>query len=225
MNKNTKSVISLIIKLILITAVAVSVILNYDKLINIDVRAIAEQSASPFLAWASVIGIYALKGAVFVIPASLIYISVGMAFQPMQAILINLIGISAEITVSYIFGVLVGGEYVKKLLKKSKGGNKLLTLKEKNKFLSVLAIRFIPVFPIDFSGLFFGSAKMNFFSYFISSLLGIAPRVILFTLLGDKAYDYIPMKLIIALIICCIPICAAVITVKWVREKRSEKTQ
>lgn len=225
MNKNIKSIIGLIIKLILITVVAVSVILNYDKLINIDVRAIVAQSASPFLAWVSVVGIYALKGAVFVIPASLIYISVGMAFQPVQAILINLIGISAEITVSYIFGVLVGGEYVKKLLEKSKGGNKLLTLKEKNKFLSVLAIRFIPVFPIDFSGLFFGSAKMNFFSYFISSLLGLAPRVILFTLLGDKAYDYIPMKLIVALIICCIPICAAVITIKWIREKRNEKSQ
>lgn len=31
------------------------------------------------------------------------------------------------------------------------------------------------------------------------------PRVILFTILGDGIYDYIPMDKIVLVIVCCIP--------------------
>ncbi len=221
LNKDKKSTVKLILRLALAFTVTAVAIINYDKLSSIDIRSIVANSPSVALAVLSVLGIYGVKGAVFVIPASLVYISVGMAFPTAQAVIINLCGIAIEITVSYLFGLLVGGEYVNNLLKKSKGGEKILALEDKNKFASIFVIRFLPVFPIDFASLFFGSMKIPFAKYFLASLLGIAPRVILFTVLGDAAYDYIPMKLIIGLIICAVPISAVYIIIKWIKDRKS----
>jgi len=222
-NKDRKSTVKLVLRLALTVAVTAVAIINYEKLSNIDVRNIVASSPSVALAVLSVLGIYGVKGAVFVIPASLVYVSVGMAFPTAQAIVINLCGIALEITVSYLFGLFVGGDYVNNLLKKSKGGEKILSLGDKNKFASIFVIRLLPVFPIDFASLFFGSMKIPFAKYFLASLLGIAPRVILFTVLGDAAYDYIPMKLIIAIIICAVPLSAVYFTVKWIKDRKGKE--
>lgn len=80
MNKDKKSTVKLIIRLAVIFAVMAVAIIKYDKLSNIDIRSIVANSPSVALAILSVLGIYGIKGAVFVVPASLVYISVGMAF-------------------------------------------------------------------------------------------------------------------------------------------------
>ena len=224
LSEKTKDILKLILKLVFVAAVFIAVVVNYDRLVNIDIRALVSGSTSETAAAAGVVGIYALKGMVFVIPASLIYISVGMAFSPLKACIINMLGIAAEVTVSYFFGRFVGGEYVEKLLSKNKGGKKLLSLKEQKKQSSVIAVRFLPVFPIDFTSLFFGSMKMPFLKYLIFSIIGLAPRVLLFTVLGDKVYDLIPMKIIVRVIIAVIPIAVAVFLIKWiVSRKKSTK--
>lgn len=78
------------------------------------------------------------------------------------------------------------------------------------------------MFPIDFASLFFGSMKIPFAKYFLASVLGIAPSNF-FTILGDAAYDYIPMKLIVIGIICAIPIGAIYLIVKWIKDKKAKK--
>lgn len=61
-------------------------------------------------------------------------------------------------------------------------------------------------------------------SYLLLSVAGIAPRVILFTLLGDTIYDYIPMKLIITLILIAVPAAAVAILARVLyRRKISAK--
>ena len=222
LRESKKDLVKLILKIAFILAILAAVIINYNRLVNIDIRALVASSSSETAAAAAITGIYALKGMVFVIPASLVYISVGMAFSPVKACIINMIGIAVEITVSYLFGLFVGGDYVENLLKKNKGGRKILELKEQNKQSSVILIRFLPVFPIDFTSLFFGSVKMNFPKYFLFSLLGLAPRVILFTLLGDRVYDLIPMPLLLKIIIAAIPVAAIAITIKWLLSRKKQ---
>ncbi len=226
MKENKKEIIKLLLKLSVIIAIMILAIVYYDELTHIDVRQLVASSSSEITAGLSVVGVYALKGIVFVIPASLIYISVGMAFSPLTAVIVNIAGITVEVIVSYLFGLMLGGEYVENLLKKNKGGRKLLELKAQNRQSSIFIIRLLPVFPIDFASLFFGSVKFSFPKYLILSVLGIAPRVILFTLLGDKAYDLIPMTLIIKIIIAVIPVAAIAILAKWIySRKKNNKEQ
>ena len=220
----SKDIIKLGLKVLLILSISAVAIVFKDELTNIDVRALVASAPSPVIAYLTVLGVYFLKGIVFIIPASLIYVSVGMAFSPAVAVTVNLLGIAVEVTVSYIIGKFLGGDYVCKLLNKNSGGKKLLELKDKNKQSSIFIVRLLPVFPIDFSSLFFGSIGFSFLKYLAVSIIGIAPRVILFTVLGDTIYDYFPMKLILKIIIFSLPFVALGTVVKWIVSQKNRKT-
>lgn len=220
MQKDNKNTIKAIFKAAVAMIIFIVAVVNYDKLKNIDIRALVESSANVFIAVGSIIGIYFVKSVLFIIPASLIYISVGTAFAPWQAILINLSGIVLEVVVTYLLGIFLGGDYVNKLLSKNKAGKKILETEVNNKFSVLLAIRFLPVFPIDFVSLFWGASKCKFPKYFFASVLGIMPRVILFTILGDGIYNYIPIHLLVKIIICAIPVGVVVYLISHFFKKR-----
>lgn len=222
MSKKTRDTLLAFLRAAVAMAIFVLAVVNYEKLKNIDVRAIVAASSSLAAAVSAILGVYLVKSVLFIIPASLIYISMGMAFPTGTAILINLGGIVLEVTVTYLLGVFLGGDYVNKLLSKKKAGRKLLEKKFNDSFPILLGIRFLPVFPIDFVSLFWGASKCGFVRYFFASVLGIMPRVILFTILGDGIYDYIPIHLIVKIIIVAIPIGAAVYLVRhFVRQKKA----
>lgn len=206
MTKRTKATVGALIRAAVAMIIFVIAVIEYDNLKNIDVRAIVEGSSSMLIAVLTIWGVYLVKSVLFIIPASLIYISIGMAFPTPVACLISLVGIILEVTVTYFLGLFLGGEYVNKLLAKSKGGRKILEKKLNDNFPALLGIRALPVFPIDFVSLFWGASKCKFPRYFIASVVGIMPRVILFTILGDGIYDYIPIHLIIKIVIICIPV-------------------
>lgn len=222
MKENKKETIKLISKIAVALIVVVLVVLNYNKLVNIDVRAIVSAAPSLLPAILSVLSVYLIKGMVFVIPASLVYISVGMAFSTTTAVFVNLAGIIIEFTASYIFGRFLGGDYVNKQLEKQKYGKKILDMQSSKKDASVFLMRFITLFPLDFVSLFLGSNKFNFPKYLFYSFLGLAPRVILFTILGDKIYDYIPMKLIMQIALVALPIAIVAIIIKGVISKKKK---
>lgn len=206
MTKRTKATVGALIRAAVAMIIFVIAVIEYDNLKNIDVRAIVEGSSSMLIAVLTIWGVYLVKSVLFIIPASLIYISIGMAFPTPAACLISLVGIILEVTATYFLGLFLGGEYVNKLLAKSKGGRKILEKKLNDNFPALLGIRALPVFPIDFVSLFWGASKCKFPRYFIASVVGIMPRVILFTILGDGIYDYIPIHLIIKIVIICIPV-------------------
>ncbi len=224
MQKRTKDIFKLTCKIAAAATVFLVVLFNYKALTALDVRAIAANAPSVFAAACTLLGIYCLKGLVFVIPASLFYISAGMAFEPLSAVCINLAGILLEVVVSYGFGLFLGGDSIRKLLESKKGGQKILDWQEKRAGdASVFIMRLLPVFPIDFVSLFLGGSKYPFFRYVLLSVLGIAPRVVLFTLLGDTIYDYIPMKWIILLILIAVPVAAAGLIGKVLYDRRKAK--
>lgn len=223
MSKKTKSTLMALLRVTVAMVIFVVAVIYYDELKNIDVRAIVEGSSSVAFAIATIWGIYLVKAVLFIIPASLIYISIGMAFSPVTACLISLVGIIIEVTATYFLGRFLGGDYVEKLLRKSKGGQKILDMKLNDNFPALLGIRALPVFPIDFVSLFWGASKCKFPRYFIASVVGIMPRVILFTILGDGIYDYIPIHLIIKIVIFAIPVASIVYLIRHFIKMSKEK--
>lgn len=220
-----KEILQAALKIAVALAVFIAVLCNYDTLTHLDMRTLAAAAPSLLAAVLTVLGVYVLKGLVFVIPASLFYISVGMAFEPLTAVAVNLAGILLEVTVSYVFGRFLGGAYITKLLQSKKGGQRILEMQNKRSgAASVFVMRLLPVFPIDFVSLFLGGSKYPFVKYLLLSVAGIAPRVILFTLLGDTIYDYIPMRLIITLIVIAVPVAAIAVLIRMLyRRKKSAK--
>lgn len=216
-----------IIKIVIAAAVFVTAIVNYNYLSNLDIRVLIAGASSIFIAELIILGVYAVKAVLMVIPASLVYISVGMAFDTKRAVIVNLFGIAIEVTVTFFMGKFLGKDAVEKKIRNTKAGDKFFSMLDKNTNAAIFLMRLIPAFPIDFSSLFMGAFDFKFLPYLLLSVLGIAPRVIAFTILGDGIYDLIPMKYIVLAAICAIPIVIIILLVKKYvgKRKKSEENQ
>ena len=181
-------------------------IVNYDTLSTLDVTSLVKFTENTALISLIILGVYALKSVVFVVPASLVYVAVGVIFPHSYAVLLNMVGIVIEVTITYLLGMFIGSDVVYKFLAKKEKGKKLLEKDIQNKASVILGIRAIPAFPIDFVSLFFGASKCNFPKYLLFSVLGISWRVIAFTILGSEFFDWIPLDKIVLVVICCIPV-------------------
>lgn len=222
MNEKTKKALSLLLKISVAAAIFAVILLNYDRLKNLDVRAIVASASSVYAAIGIILLIFLVKSVTFVVPASLIYISVGMAFSPLQATLISFAGISIEVSATYLLGRFLGADAVSSLLKKSKNGQKLLEKNVQDKFGVLFLMRFSGL-PIDFTSLFLGASSCKFLKYYLASAVGIMPRVIVFTFLGDGIYDLIPMEYIIKAIICAVPIVVIIFVVRHFVKNKGKK--
>lgn len=203
-----------ILKIVLAIGIILTAILNYKRLSNLDVRTLIDGASSILIAELIIVGVYALKSVLFVIPASLIYLSVGLAMEPWRAVLVNTVGIAVEITITFLLGRFLGKSAVEKKIRGTKMGDKLLDMKDKNKNLAIFTIRFVPAFPIDFSSLFMGAFDFKFLPYFLFSLLGLAPRVVGFTLIGEAIYKFIPTKYLLLIAVVAVPIALISMVIK-----------
>lgn len=220
-----KNIIGAALRIAVSLVIIALIFWKYEELKNIDVREIVDSAGSFGLAVLSILGVYFVKSMTFVVPASIVYIAVGLAFNPVIAILINCVGILIEVSATYILGRVMGGKSVVHKIEGTKYGYKLLSMQSKNKFSALLAIRFLPVFPIDIVSLLLGATRTSFGTYIGSSLGGILPRVILFTLLGDGLYKFIPMKKLVIFTVILIPIALAVWVARYIiKSKKESKT-
>lgn len=221
---NKKKIIN-IIKIVVAAAIIITAAVNYKTLSTLDIRELISSASSIYIAAAIILGVYFVKAVLLVLPASLIYISVGLALDWKTALVINLLGIVIEVITTYFLGKFLGKEAVEKKLRGTKGGDRLLSMRDKNKNTATFIIRFVPVFPIDFSSLFMGAFDFKFLPYFICSFVGLAPRVIGFTILGDGLYDVlkiIPPKYIAIAVAVAVPIAVAVVIIKKKKSRKPE---
>ncbi len=195
------------------------IVINYDTLKAIDVRLITAQASSQTAAVAAVLAVYLVKALTMVLPASVVYVAVGMSFPTWQALLINFAGICVEVTATYVLGRLLGGASVERIIKRSKGGEKLLGLKQKGKFSFVFLLRFSPL-PLDLSSLFLGASRFPFAPYFFMSLLGVLPRVVVLTILGYGIYEYLSTAVVLIAVLCAIPLGLAVWFIRQMVKRR-----
>lgn len=226
MNKTmvkTRHAFGLALRIIITIGIIALIIWKFNFLRNIDIREIIDDSVSMPVTVLTLLGVYLLKGITFVVPASLIYTAIGMSLNTWLALAINTAGIMLEITVTYVLGLILGGAYVTKKIKSNKKGAKILNLYDKYENKGVFLIRIL-FFPIDICSLFFGSMRTPFGKYFLYSLLGIMPRVILFTILGDKVYDLIPMRYLIPVAAVIVGVALIVWTISYaVKTSKSEE--
>ena len=222
MTAKTKENLSVAARVCVALMILLLIILNYDRLTHIDMRALVDLAPNFAAAVFMLLGVYFVKSVLFVIPASLIYVSIGMAFDWPTACLINMGGILLEVFTTYLLGRFLGGNRVEQLLRKKKGGEKLLNLDLQDKPGFIFLVRFVPAFPIDFTSLFFGAfTKPRIFPpYLLMSLLGLAPRVIACTILGDLIYDLIPMRFVITACVIAIPVGVVVYLIRRAVKKK-----
>ena len=221
-----KDVFLILLRAAVAMALFAVAIVNYDKLSNLDIRDVVSFTDSVPVMCAVILAVYVVKALVFVLPASVIYVAVGTILPPWLAVTVNLTGIFLEVTVTYLLERFLGKDAVYKLLSKKEKGRQLLEKNPGAKAGVILGIRAVPVFPIDAISLFYGASGVPYVKYAGLSVLGVSWRVILFTLLGDAVFAWIPMDKIIFAVIVCIPIGVGVYLLKkfvFDRKKQQEE--
>lgn len=182
-----------IFKILLIVGIVLFVIVDYERLTTLNVRELIGETHSLATASLVVLLIYFVKGIVMVIPAAVVYLSVGMSFPPVTAVILNTVGMLVELTASYWLGYYLGGDYIQSLLERQKRGKQIRELEHsKRSAFAMFVLRFVPIFPVDIISLVYGNTRYHYGKYMFWSMLGIMPRVILFTILGKKIYDWFP---------------------------------
>lgn len=201
-----KDVFFIILRCVIALTLFAVAIIYYDELSNVNVATLVSGTDKVAVMIGIILALYFVKALVFVIPASLVYVAVGVILNPALAVAVNLTGIFIEVSVTYLLGRFLGKEVVYKLLSKKEAGKKLLAKDLQSKASALLVIRAVPAFPIDFVSLLYGASGCAYLKYALLSLVGVSWRVILFTLIGDGVFSWIPLDKIILIAICLIPV-------------------
>ena len=128
-----------------------------------------------------VVGAYLLASLVF-FPVTALNVATVLTFGPVQGNIYALFGWLASAAMGYGIGRRLGQKMVTRLLRS--WGHRLLEPADRHGFLTVLAMRVLPVAPFTLVNLFVGAAKIRFRDFFLASVIGRIPGVILLTLAG-----------------------------------------
>lgn len=137
-----------------------------------------------WLAALAALAAYALKSQTVVVPYALIATAVGLIFDLPAALAVNTLGSVVCISLPYLTGRGSDGVLVDALLARQPRMRDFYEANRRHLFLVSLVLR-VANLSNDILGLVFGSLKMKYWEYLLSSLVGILPAMVLYTVLGN----------------------------------------
>lgn len=160
------------------------ILLSWQDMDNLNIQDIVSSSENIYKTIIIILGIFMIKSVLFFIPIPIIYLSVGMVLPLYMAIAVNIIGITLEITLTFFYGRFLGRDFVDKLATKSKKLKKGMELNNQNDFAITFLLRVVPV-GIEIVSLMLGASGNFYHRYILASLMGIIPKLIVFTIIGN----------------------------------------
>lgn len=134
----------------------------------------------------AILFLYAVRSAV-PIPFPFLIIMTGVMFNPVNAVIINTAGFCIVTTITYWFGRYSGGGFALKQLNKYDNVRHILLEGGKTKKFSILiAVRIIPAIPINLVSTMYGGMKAPFIRFMIASIIGFAPKIIVYSVMGGN---------------------------------------
>ena len=144
---------------------------------------------NPMLAVVIMLLLFAFKSVTFVIYGSILYAVSGILFPLPFALLLNMIGSAVMATLPFLIGRKKGSGLLIKLTEKYPKLSVLRELPCENSFFLSMIIRLMGCLPGDVVSMYFGASGIRYREYIMGTLTGLAPSVIVFTIMGMSADD------------------------------------
>ncbi len=125
-----------------------------------------------------------LLGGIVVFPITVLIAVTGLIFPPLQAFGYALAYSTASAILTYAIGRQAGAQPLRNLL--GTRVNRVSRALAKRGVLSVAALRMLPVAPFTFINLAAGASHVKFLDYLGGTLLGMAPGILVITMLGNQ---------------------------------------
>lgn len=130
--------------------------------------------------------LYALKSATIVFPLLALEIAVGYMFPAPTALLVNLAGVAISFTVPYFMGRFLGLEALQKAIRKHPKLSNIIDRQQHATFFLCYFLRVIGGLPCDLVTMWLGATRVPYWQNICGGCLGILPKMILATLMGNS---------------------------------------
>ncbi len=148
--------------------------------------ALSRSAFTPMVSAIFVLLLYAIKSVTIFIPIVALELFTGSLFEPLPALLINILGIIVAFTIPYFVGKKVGDKEDSKLFAKFPRLEKFMSRKERGVFVPSLILRLIGFLPNDLVSVYLGTLSGSYFKYVLGSVLGSVIRIIAVTNIGSN---------------------------------------
>jgi len=170
-----------------------------DQILGLDVERIIVERDNINKAIMIIWGIFLLKSLVFIIPVKFIYIASGMVLPLYLAIGVNLVGVALAMTLTYVLGYFLGRDFVEKLTSRFPLIKKVIDFNTDKEEAIAFFLRLIPV-NLESVSLTLGASGNRFGRYLLASLLGLLPKLLFFTMIGEALVRPLTPGLIIGIL-------------------------
>lgn len=143
----------------------------------------------PALAFLFLLALFGLKSFSVVFPLFVLYALGGLLFSWSWGMLANLAGVVVCLTLPYVLGRLCGGQLIADLMKKYPKMEKIEEFQEQNAWFLSFFLRILGFLPGDVVSMYLGACHIPYVSYLVGGCLGMAPGIVVGTILGETVTD------------------------------------
>lgn len=144
---------------------------------------------------------FALKSFISVVPISATCFLSGVLFPFPLAIVVNYLGLAAQISIKFLWGYKLGGGNIAKILNRYPVIIDILEHDGKGNPWFLFIFRLVPSFPINPISQMYGDMHFDFKNFMLISLAGFSIKIFLFTIIGSNVFDPLSRDFILPIII------------------------
>lgn len=171
-----------------------------------------------------ILAAYAVKSLAMVFPIMAIYIASGLLFPIYLAIAVNIAGALLNAAIPYFIGRYSCSETVDKIINKHPNIKKVDSWTKRNSVLSVYILRIVGFLPGDVVSLFCGASGVKALPYFLGSLLGKLPVLILATIMGTQVENILSVQFLLPFaVLVALSLCSSFFASRKIRNDESKK--
>jgi uncharacterized membrane protein YdjX (TVP38/TMEM64 family) len=159
-----------------------------------------------------VLGAY-LLGSLVLFPITVLNLATVFAFGPVMGNLYALIGWLASATMGFGIGRALGRDIVQRLARSKL--DRLLGPAERHGFLTVLAVRVLPVAPFTLVNFVIGASGIRFHDFFLASLAGRVPGIVTLSVAGVQIESLLRSPAIGTLALLAVTLIAVPLATRW----------
>lgn len=176
------------------------------------------------LAACVLLGLYALKSVMVVVPFISFFLYAGMAFPTGWAIVLSYMGLALDLTIGHWLGKRLGLGRVLTLLEEKPRTARLLAAYRANMRLSCVVMRMLPV-PFEMTSMFFGASGLPYRWHLGISLVAVTPYALPYILAGEAMDNPLSAAFLVPVVISLAVAVGAVLLMRHIERKRTRQAE
>ena len=168
-------------------------------------------------------GLFLLKGMDFVMHSGLLFAANGVMFPLPLDLALNFLGAAVMLTPGFFAGKALGQPIVRYIEEKYPKFRRLADVPLRSELTIAILLRAIGL-PATAASVYLGAVRMRFGPYLLGSLIGLAPLIVAFTVMGDGLGDLSSPEFWLAF--ACrwlVAIAAALLSARLLRQDRGKR--